>query len=146
MSTRTTRLRRAKVATAAVLALGSPWLLSACGADAGVGLNGTYYVQDVNGTSGLGQLVVDGEELIHHEYKCEGVYDEPDVTSVGELNADRSQVNWTIAGQDSRNERKGTEALTIGDSSISIGGDVYVREDSVAGEELLNAFESDCAD
>jgi len=124
---------------------GAGLALSLTGCSGGSDLDGTYYIEEINGTSDLGQLVVDGGTVAHHEYSCDGVYEEPDVTSTGELNSGESQVVWTAAGGDSRNERTGTEAVTISDSSITVGGDVYVRDDSEAGRALLKAFEAGCA-
>ena len=63
---------------------------------------------------------------------------------MGEFNDDRTQVVWTVAGDDSRNERTGTEQVAIGETSISFGSDVHVKDDSDAGKALLDAFEADC--
>lgn len=141
-TTSTTKIKKSYVL--AVAGIGLALSLTAC--SGGSGLDGTYYIEEVNGTSDLGQLVVDGGTVAHHEYGCDGVYDESDVTSSGELNSDESQVVWTTAGGDRRNERTGTEAVTISDSSITVGGDVYVRDDSDAGRALIKAFEADCAE
>lgn len=111
----------------------------------GPSLDGTYYVDEANGTSELGQLVVKNGELTHHEYTCDGIYEEPDVTSTGEFNDDRTQVVWTIAGDDTRNDRVGTEPIIVSDTSITISGDVYLREDSDAGKALLERFQSECS-
>jgi len=136
-----TTMRTQKLAAIAA-ALGAITLgLTACGGDS---TDGTYYIQDINGTSDLGQLVVEGDTFTHHEYDCDGVYDEPGVTSVGETNEDGTQVTWTMAGDDSRNERTGTETLAITDSSITIGDDVYVLDSSDAGEQMLKNFEAKC--
>ncbi|MFD4945550.1 hypothetical protein ACFWNT_24220 [Streptomyces sp. NPDC058409] len=147
-TTRTVRATRAKIAaTAAALAAGA-LMLTACGGssgDSGSGLNGTYYIKDVNGTSQLGQLVVKGNTVSHQEYTCDGVYEEPDVTSTGEFNKDQTQIIWTVAGDDSRNERTGTESVSTGDTSISIDGNAYVRDNSDAGKALLDAFKAKCA-
>lgn len=141
-TTSTTKIKTSYVL--AVAGIGLALSLTAC--SGGSGLDGTYYIEEVNGTSDLGQLVVDGGTVAHHEYSCDGVYEEPDVTSTGELNTGESQVVWTVAGGDRRNERTGTEAFTISDSSITVGGDVYVRDDSDAGRALLKAFEAGCAE
>lgn len=137
---------KSRITKSTVLALAGVGLavggLAAC--SGGSGLDGTYYIKEVNGTSDLGQLVVDGGTVTHHEYGCEGVYEEAAVTSTGEMNSDESQIVWTVAGGDSRNERTGTEVITISDSSITVGGDVYVRDDSDAGRALIKAFEADC--
>lgn len=118
--------------------------LTACGG--GSSADGTYYIQDVNGTRDLGQLVIDGDSVTHHEYDCDGVYEEPDVTSIGEINENGDQIVWTVAGDDPRNDRTGTEAIVISETSISIGSDdVYVLDESEAGEQLLEGFEADCA-
>ncbi|MFC0674517.1 hypothetical protein [Brachybacterium hainanense] len=137
-----TTVRRATSASA--IAVAAAALLALAGCSGGSSADGTYYIEDVNGTSNLGQLVVEDGQLTHHEYKCEGVYEKPEVTSMGEFNDDRTQVIWTVAGDDSRNERTGTEQVTVSETSISFGGDVYVKDDSDAGKALLEAFESDC--
>ncbi|MCX5103579.1 hypothetical protein [Streptomyces sp. NBC_00439] len=146
-STRTARATRARIAaTAAALAVGA-LMLTACGGSSGdsnSGLDGTYYIEDVNGTSELGQLVVKGNTVSHHEYTCDGVYEESYVTSTGELSKDRTQIIWTVAGDDSRNERTGTESISAGDTSISIDDEAYVRENSAAGKALLDAFKTKC--
>ncbi|MFF1558418.1 hypothetical protein [Streptomyces sp. NPDC058279] len=130
----------------AALAAGS-LILTACGgsSDSAGKLDGTYYVKDVNGTSQLGQLVVKGNSVSHHEYTCDGVYDEPDVTSTGEFTKDQTQIIWTVAGDDSRNKRTGSESISTSNTSISIGGSVYVRDDSDAGKTLLDGFKAKCA-
>ncbi|MFD9604716.1 hypothetical protein [Streptomyces sp. NPDC059970] len=148
-TTRTARATRAKIAaTAAALAAGA-LMLTACGGSSGgsdSSLDGTYYIKDVNGTSELGQLVVKGNTVSHHEYTCDGVYEEPDVTSTGEFNKDQTQIIWTVAGDDSRNERTGTESISTSDNtSISINGNAYVRDNSDAGKALLDAFKAKCA-
>ncbi|MFF3127058.1 hypothetical protein ACFVRD_33205 [Streptomyces sp. NPDC057908] len=148
-TTRTARATRAKIAaTAAALAAGA-LMLTACGGSSGgsdSSLDGTYYIKDVNGTSELGQLVVKGNTVSHHEYTCDGVYEEPDVTSTGEFNKDQTQIIWTVAGDDSRNERTGTESISTSDNtSISINGNAYVRNNSDAGKALLDAFKAKCA-
>lgn len=144
--TRTTRRTRAKIAVSiGALAAGS-LILTACSgsSDSGSKRDGTYYVKDVNGTSNLGQLVVKGNSVSHHEYKCDGVYEKPDVTSTGEFNKDQSQIIWTVAGQDSRNKRTGSEPISTSDTSISISGSVYVRDNSDAGKALLDGFKTKC--
>lgn len=88
---------------------------------------------------------MDGDSVTHHEYGCDGVYEEPDVSSTGELSSDKGRVVWTIAGDDARNERTGTETVTVSDSSITVGGDVYVRDNSEAGRSLIEAFDVGCA-
>ncbi|MFF1917047.1 hypothetical protein ACFVYE_36960 [Streptomyces sp. NPDC058239] len=113
--------------------------------DSDSGLDGTYYIKDVNGTSELGQLVVKGNTVSHQEYTCDGVYEEPDVTSTGEFNKDQAQIIWMVAGDDSRNERTGTESISTSDTSISINGNAYVRDNSDAGKALLDAFKAKCA-
>lgn len=147
-STRPLRATQARIsATAAALAAGA-LMLTACGGSSGDsdnGLDGTYYIEDVNGTSGLGQLVVKGNTVSHHEYTCDGVYEEPDVTSTGELSKDQTQIIWTVAGDDSRNERTGTESISTSDTSIGIDDKAYVRENSAAGKALLDAFKTKCA-
>ncbi len=140
-TTRTAHATRSRVVTVAVALAVASLALTAC---SGSSIDGTYYVQDINNSSDLGQLVVNGEALTHHEYTCDGVYEEPDVTSTGEFNEDRTQVLWSVAGGDMRNKRTGTESVTISGTSISIDGDVYVRDDSDAGEALLALFEADC--
>lgn len=114
---------------------------SACGGSSGA--NGTYYTKGVNGTSNLGQLVVDGDTLTHHEYDCDGVDEEEDVTSRGKLNSEKNQVVW-VAGDDIRNDRKGAESVAIVDDSISVGGEVYLRDDSTSGRGLLDEFKAAC--
>ncbi|MBD0670016.1 hypothetical protein BU198_04655 [Streptomyces sp. CBMA156] len=137
---------RATVAVSiSALAAGS-LMLTACGAssDSAGKLDGTYYVKDVNGTSELGQLVVKGNSISHHEYTCDGVYEEPGVTSTGEFNKDRSQIIWTVTGEDSRNKRTGSESISTSDTSISISGSAYVRDNSDAGKALLGGFKVKC--
>ncbi|MFD4245772.1 hypothetical protein ACFWP3_29890 [Streptomyces sp. NPDC058525] len=146
--TRTARRTRAKIAVSiAALAAGS-LILTACSgsSDSGSGskLDGTYYVKDVNGTSELGQLVVKGNSVSHHEYTCDGVYEKPGVTSTGEFNKDQSQIIWTVAGEDSRNKRTGSESISTSDTSISISGSAYVRDNSDAGKALLDGFKTKC--
>ncbi|MFF0751995.1 hypothetical protein [Streptomyces sp. NPDC004267] len=145
--TRTARRTRAKIAASiAALAAGS-LILTACSGSSGGSdskLDGTYYIKDVNGTSDLGQLVVKGNNVSHHEYECDGVYEEPDVTSTGEFNKDQSQIIWTVAGDDPRNERTGSESISTSDTSISISGSVYVRDNSDAGKALLDGFKTKC--
>ncbi|MEV7867251.1 hypothetical protein AB0P17_14390 [Streptomyces sp. NPDC088124] len=147
--TRTAHRARAKIAVSvAALAAGS-LVLTACGGSGGSSgsaskLDGTYYVKDVNGTSELGQLVVKGNSASHHEYTCDGVYEKPGVTSTGEFNKDQSQIIWTVAGADSRNKRTGSESISTSDTSISISGSAYVRDDSEAGKALLGGFKAEC--
>ncbi|MFJ2778327.1 MULTISPECIES: hypothetical protein [unclassified Kitasatospora] len=144
--TGTARKARAKIAVSiAALAAGS-LILTACGgsSDSASKLDGTYYVKDVNGTSELGQLVVKGNSVSHHEYTCDGVYEKPGVTSTGEFNKDQSQIIWTVAGEDSRNKRTGSESISTSDTSISISGSVYVRDNSDAGKALLGGFNAEC--
>ncbi|MFJ6484249.1 MULTISPECIES: hypothetical protein [unclassified Streptomyces] len=144
--TSTARTTRAKMTVSiAALAAGS-LILTACSgsSDSASKLDGTYYVKDVNGTSKLGQLVVNGNGVSHHEYNCDGVYKEPDVTSTGEFNKDQSQIIWTVAGDDTRNRRTGSESISTSNTSISIGGSVYVRDNSDAGKALLDGFKTKC--
>ncbi|MFJ7279342.1 hypothetical protein [Kitasatospora sp. NPDC098663] len=144
--TRTARRARAEIAVSiAALAAGS-LILTACGvsSDSASKLDGTYYVKDVNGTSELGQLVVKGNSVSHHEYTCDGVYQKPGVTSTGEFNKDQSQIIWTVAGEDSRNKRTGSESISTSDTSISISGSAYVRDNSDAGKALLGGFKAEC--
>lgn len=108
--------------------------------------DGTYYIEEANSTSDLGQLVIEDGALTHHEYGCEGVYDEPDVTSTGEFNDDQTQIVWTVAGDDRRNERTGIESVAVSDTSITLDGDVYVREDSDAGVAMLTSLKNNCAE
>ncbi|MEV4430771.1 hypothetical protein AB0K23_36555 [Streptomyces sp. NPDC049602] len=142
--TRTTRRTQAKIAVSiGALAAGS-LILTACSGSSGSKRDGTYYIKDVNGTSDLGQLVVKGNTVSHHEYDCDGVYEKPDVTSTGEFNKDQSQIIWTVAGEDTRNERTGSEPISTSDTSISISGSVYVRDNSDAGKALLDGFKVKC--
>lgn len=135
-----------KVMKGIVLAVAGVGLaVSLSGCSQGSDPDGTYYVTEINGTSDLGQLVVDGDSVTHHEYGCDGLYEEPDVTSTGELSRDQGRVVWTVAGDDARNERTGTETVTVSDSSITVGGDVYVRDNSEAGRSLIKAFDAGCA-
>lgn len=126
----------------ALAGLALTFVLAGCGSNN----DGTYYIEDVNGTTDLGQLVIDGDSVTHHEYNCEGIDEEPDVTSTGEFNDDQSQITWTVAGDDMRNDRTGTESVTFSDSSITVGEDIYLAEDSDAGKALMQAFEADCND
>ncbi|WP_405824087.1 hypothetical protein OG705_28830 [Streptomyces sp. NBC_00838] len=147
-TTRTARRTRVKIAVSiAALAAGS-LIFTACsgssGSDSASKLDGTYYVKDINGTSDLGQLVVKGNAVSHHEYTCDGVYEKPDVTSTGEFNKDQSQIIWTVAGEDSRNERIGNESVSTSDTSISVSGSPYIRDNSDAGKALLDGFKSKC--
>ncbi|MFK0256630.1 hypothetical protein [Streptomyces sp. NPDC090445] len=144
--TRTARRTRAKITVSiAALAAGSLILTACSGSSASASkLDGTYYVKDVNGTSDLGQLVVKGNGVSHHEYSCDGVYEEPDVTSTGEFNKDQSQIIWTVAGEDSRNKRTGSEPISTSNTSISISGSAYVRDNSDAGKALLDGFKAKC--
>ncbi|MFE4983854.1 hypothetical protein ACFRFO_09665 [Streptomyces sp. NPDC056664] len=140
------RTTRAKITVSiAALAAGS-LILTACSgsSDSASKLDGTYYIKDVNGTSQLGQLVVKGNNVSHHEYDCDGVYEKPDVTSTGEFSKDQSQIIWTVAGEDTRNERTGTEPISTSDTSISVSGSAYVRDNSDAGKALLDAFKAKC--
>ncbi|MGW7328425.1 hypothetical protein ACWGIU_07390 [Streptomyces sp. NPDC054840] len=146
--TRTARRTRAKIAVSiAALAAGS-LILTACSGSSDSGsaskLDGTYYVKDVNGTSQLGQLVVKGNSVSHHEYDCDGVYEKPGVTSTGEFNKDQSQIIWTVAGEDSRNKRTGSESISTSETSISISGSAYVRDNSDAGKALLDGYKTKC--
>ncbi|KJK50293.1 hypothetical protein [Streptomyces sp. NRRL F-4428] len=132
--------------TIAALAAGSLILTACSGSSDSAGkLDGTYYVKDVNGTSELGQLVVKGNSVSHHEYGCDGVYEKPGVTSTGEFNKDQSQIIWTIAGDDTRNKRTGSEPISTSNTSISISGSAYVRDNSDAGKALLDGFKTKCA-
>lgn len=143
-TTRTVRATQAKIAAA--LAAGA-LILTACSgsSDSASKLDGTYYVKDVNGTSELGQLVVEGKTVSHREYTCDGVYEKLAVTSTGEFNKDQSQIVWTVAGEDSRNERTGSsESVSTSDTSISISGSAYVRDSSDAGKVLLDGFKAKC--
>ncbi|MFG2230421.1 hypothetical protein ACGFNX_10415 [Streptomyces sp. NPDC048723] len=142
--TRTTRRTRTKIAVSiGALAAGS-LILTACSGSSDSKRDGTYYVKDVNGTSDLGQLVVKGNSVSHHEYSCDGVYEKPGVTSTGEFNKDQSQIIWTVAGDDSRNKRTGSEPISTSETSISISGSAYVRDDSAAGKALLDGFKTKC--
>ncbi|MEU3046769.1 hypothetical protein ABZ705_09580 [Streptomyces sp. NPDC006984] len=144
--TRTARRTRAEIVVSiAALAAGS-LILTACSgsSDSASKLDGTYYVKDVNGTSELGQLVVKGNNVSHHEYTCDGVYEKSGVTSTGEFNKDQSQIIWTVAGEDSRNKRTGSESISTSDTSISISGSAYVRDNSDAGKALLDGFKAKC--
>ncbi|MEU9303326.1 hypothetical protein [Streptomyces sp. NPDC048269] len=146
--TRTARRTRAKIAASiAALAAGS-LILTACSGSSDSAsaskLDGTYYIKDVNRTSHLGQLVVKGNSVSHHEYDCDGVYEKPDVTSTGEFNKDQSQIIWTVAGEDSRNKRTGSESIATSNTSISISGSAYVRDNSDAGKALLDGFKTKC--
>ncbi|AYG80266.1 hypothetical protein DWB77_02397 [Streptomyces hundungensis] len=142
---RTTRRTRTKIAVSIGALAASSLILTACGSsDSGDNRDGTYYIKDVNGTSDLGQLVVKGNSVSHHEYSCDGVYEEPDVTSTGEFNKDQSQIIWTVAGDDPRNKRTGSEPIAISDTSISISGSAYVRDNSDAGKALLDGFKAKC--
>ncbi|MGW6782339.1 hypothetical protein [Streptomyces sp. NPDC054987] len=132
--------------TIAALAAGSLILTACSGSSDSAGkLDGTYYVKDVNGTSELGQLVVKGNSVSHHEYGCDGVYEKPGVTSTGEFNKDQSQIIWTVAGDDTRNKRTGSEPISTSNTSISISGSAYVRDNSDAGKALLDGFKTKCA-
>ncbi|GGS31085.1 hypothetical protein Snoj_35800 [Streptomyces nojiriensis] len=144
--TSTARRTRAEIAVSiAALAAGSLILTACSGSSDSAGkLDGIYYVKDVNGTSDLGQLVVKGSNVSHHEYSCDGVYEEPDVTSTGEFNKDQSQIIWTVAGDDTRNRRTGTEPISTSSTSISVSGSAYVRDNSDAGKALLDAFKAKC--
>ncbi|MEU6211810.1 hypothetical protein ABZ891_18105 [Streptomyces sp. NPDC047023] len=142
--TRTARRTRVKVAASiAALAAGS-LILTACSGSSDSKLDGTYYIKDINGTSNLGQLVVEGTSVSHHEYKCDGVYQKPGVTSTGEFNKDQSQIIWTVVGDDTRNERTGSESIATSETSISISGSAYVRDNSDAGKALLDGFKTKC--
>jgi len=57
--------------------------LTACGGTGSPISEGTYYTEGINNSGDLGQLVVDGSTLSHHEYSCEGVNDRAGVTSTG---------------------------------------------------------------
>ncbi|MCJ0872517.1 hypothetical protein [Streptomyces sp. AP-93] len=144
--TRTAHRTRAKLAVSIAALAAVSLILTACSgsSDSGSKLDGTYYVKDVNGTSELGQLVVKGNSVSHHEYTCDGVYEKPDVTSTGEFNKDQSQIIWTVAGEDSRNKRTGSESISTSDTSISISGSPYVRDNSAAGKALLDGFKNKC--
>lgn len=123
-------------AVSAVL-VGLSLSLAAC--SGGGVLNGTYYAEDVNGTSDLGQLVVDGDDVTHNEYQCDAVYTKADVESTGQFNDDQSQITWiTIGDDDQRNERTGTETLSTTDDTITLGDTTYVRVDSDAGKAMLD--------
>ncbi|MFE2530144.1 hypothetical protein ACFXEL_38640 [Streptomyces sp. NPDC059382] len=144
--TGTARRTRVKVAASiAALAAGS-LILTACSgsSDSASKLDGTYYVKDINGTSDLGQLVVKSNSVSHHEYNCDGVYQKPGVTSTGEFNKDQSQIIWTVVGDDTRNERTGSESIATSETSISISGSAYVRDNSDAGKALLDGFKTKC--
>ena len=136
------RIRSARFAAMTAAMAGIALLLGGCGSS----VDGTYYVEDVNGSSDLGRLVIKGDKLEHTELECEGVYDDPSILSTGEFNDDKTQVTWLVAGDDERNERVGTESVTISDNSITIGDDVYVLDDSDAGKAMTEAFEADCQD
>lgn len=118
--------------------------LTACsGSD---GLDGTYYAEDVNGTSNLGQLVVDGDDVTHNEYKCDAIYTKADVESMGQFGDNQSQITWITVGDDERNERTGTEALSTTDDTITLGDKVYAREDSDAGKAMLDKHRAEECD
>ena len=105
----------------AALGLAASTLL---GCSSGPKVDGTYYLKGANGRDvALGQLVIKDGKLTHHEYEC-GVDNDPDVTSTGEFNKDRTQVIWTVAGDDTRNERTGTETFLTSDTSVTIDGDI----------------------
>lgn len=142
---RTAHVTPTKMAVTAAALASLTLVPTGCGSSSS-DLDGTYYIEEANSTSDLGQLVIEDGALTHHEYGCEGVYDEPDVTSTGEFNDDQTQIVWTVAGDDQRNERTGTESITVSDTSITLDGDVYVREDSDAGVAMLSSFKTSCAE
>lgn len=144
--TSTARRTRAKMTVSIAALAASSLILTACGgsSDSASKLDGTYYVKDINGTSDLGQLVVKGNSVSHHEYNCDGVYQKPGVTSTGEFNKDQSQIIWTVVGDDTRNERTGSEPIATSETSISISGSAYVRDNSDAGKALLDGFKTKC--
>ena len=128
----------------AALGLAASTLL---GCSSGPKVDGTYYLKGANGSDyRLGQLVIKDGKLTHHEYNCKGVYNEPDVTSTGEFNKERTQVIWTVAGKDKRNDRTGTETFSTSDTSVTIGGDIYLRDDTEAGKAVLAELEAYCAE
>lgn len=132
---------RPRFTAVSVVLVGLGLSLTAC--SGGSGLDGTYYAEDVNGTSNLGQLVVDGNDVTHNEYKCDAVYTEADVESKGQIAEDQSQITWITVGDDERNERTGTEALSTTDDTITLGDTTYVREDSDAGKAMLDKHRAD---
>lgn len=135
-----------KTRSAILTALGLAGALALTGCSGGgPNLDGTYFTETANNSGDLGHLVIKDGQLTHHEYKCEGIYEEPDVTSTGEFTEDRNSIVWTVAGDDMRNERVGTEPITVSDTSITISSDVYLREDSDAGKALLEKFQSQCS-
>ncbi|MFD7661228.1 hypothetical protein [Streptomyces sp. NPDC059788] len=145
-TTRTACATQTKISVFIAALAAASLMLTACSgsSDSGGDLDGTYYVKDVNGTSDLGQLVVRGNTVSHHEYTCDGVYEKPDVTSTGEFNKDQSQIIWTVAGEDSRNKRTGSEPVSTSGTSVSISGSAYVRDNSDVGKALLDAFKTKC--
>lgn len=132
-----------KLGAAGTVLTASALILTGC--SGGSGLGGTYYTQNGSGTDDLGQLVIDGNNVQHHEIECEGVVDEPDVTSSGELNDDRTRIVWIVSGQDSRYDRTGTEMIILSESTISLSGDAYVHEKSDTGKAMLTEFQDACA-
>lgn len=149
-TTRTARRTPTEIAVSVVVLVACSLIVTACNgsndSDSASTLDGTYYVKDINSTSDLGQLVVKGNTVSHHEYTCDGVYEKPDVTSTGEFNGNQSQIIWTVAGEDSRNERIGNESVSTSDTSISVSGSAYVRDNSDAGKALLDGFKVKCGE
>lgn len=142
MITRTTARTRFTAVSAVLVGLG--FSLAAC--SGGGGLDGTYYAEDVNGTSNLGQLVVNGNDVTHNEYKCDAVYTKADVESTGQFSDDQSQITWITIGDDERNERTGAEALSTTDDTITLGDKAYVRGDSDAGKVMLDKHRAEECD
>ncbi|GAA1117713.1 hypothetical protein NE857_22475 [Nocardiopsis exhalans] len=143
MKTPRAAVRTRATAVSAVL-VGLSLSLTAC--SGGGVLDGTYYAEDVNGTSNLGQLVVDGDDVTHNEYKCDAVYTKADVESTGQFSDDHSQISWITIGDDQRNERTGTETLSMTDDTITLGDTTYVRVDSDAGKAMLDKHRAEECD
>lgn len=114
-TTRTAARTRATAVSAVLVGL----TLTAC--SGGGDLDGTYYAEDVNGTSNLGRLVVDADDVTHNEHKCDAVCTKADVESKGQFTEDQSQITWITVDDDERNERTGTEALSTTDDTITLG-------------------------
>lgn len=143
MKTPRAAARTRATAVSAVL-VGLSLSLAAC--SGGGVLDGSYYAEDVNGTSNLGQLVVDGDDVTHNEYKCDAVYTKADVESTGQFSDDQSQITWITIGGDQRNERTGTETLSTTDDTITLGDTTYVRVDSDVGKAMLDKHRAEECD
>jgi hypothetical protein len=142
MITGTAARTRFTAVSAALAGLG----LSLAACSGGGVFDGTYYAEDVNGTSNLGQLVVDGDDVTHNEYKCDAVYTKADVESTGQFSDDQLQITWVTVGDDERNERTGTEALSTTDDTITLGDTTYVGVDSDAGRAMLDKHRAEECD